>query len=644
MNNFFKNNLIIISIILFILVLFPLRHYVSIFYFQNDLNKISINVETKNNSHISNLYVCFNQNCDKMNLEKGIYTYKLNQTNPLFYNGEIDDIELIFKDESLTKNIQSITVFCEKNFGYYSINETIKSKIEFQNEEYTSYKIPFKIVHKNLLQKMSIYIESIFYNWYFYIFSYILIIIYLSKNKFNYNFNLKILPIFLIISLGFLLRLSHIDFIPLWNDELYTICNISNGTLNLKRTIMDPGNPPLFFILSNIWLTKFNSSIIQIRFLPLILGLIQIGSIYFITNKVINKKTALVATFLSAINIFIIVESNEIRSYILSMSLILWGGYSLLNIKKDFSYKNCALYVLFTILLINTHYYTLLFALFNFILGFFILKNKKIKFTILNILAFSTFLPYLQSTMMLHSFEKNFNTWLEKPDLTVLYNHVIFYFGNILFLICTVAFCIFIYNKHLKNKFEGKIFIYNIISISFVFIASYIISLTIKPILFERYFCIFLPLLIINTAILINIKYKIKFTWLIILLFSINMPKYENYNLFSNIDNLIKYSIQDYKNYKYENVYFIIPDTNAYLKYYPEMPKDRVIISNLGTREDKDLIKEYVKEIKKYNPKTEKIVLYLPEICINSKIKYSKKENIKKINTSILPIYKIFLE
>ncbi len=642
MNNFFKKNLLIFSLILFFFVLFFLRHHFSIFYFQNDLNKIAVNIETKNNNKLFDIYVCFNKNCDKMNFEKGIYTYKLNQINPLFYKGEIHDIEIVPKNQTLDNNIQSISIFCEKNFGYYSINDTTKTKINFENTQQISYKIPFKIVHKTLLQKLSIYFESIFYNWYFYIFSYILIIIYLYKNQFNPRFNFS--PIFLIIILGFLLRLSHIGFIPLWNDELYTICSISNGNLDLKRTIFDPGNPPLFFILSNIWLIKFNSTITQIRFLPLILGLIQIYSIYFITNKLINKKTALISAFLSAINIFIIVESNEIRSYILSMSLILWGGYSLFNIYKKFNYKNNAYYVLFSILLINTHYYTLLFALFNFILGLFILKHNKIKFLILNIFAFLTFLPYFQSTMILHSFNQNFNTWLEKPDLNVLYNHIIFYFGNIFFLCLTIIFCVYVYKKYLKNTFEEKIFLYNISAISFVFIAAYIISITIKPILFERYFCIFLPFLIINTAIILNIKYKINFLWLIILLFSINMPKYENYNLFSNIDTLIKYASNDYKKYKYENVYFIVPDTKAYLKYYPQIPKEKVIISNLGTREDKDLIKEYLKEIKKINTKSNKFILYLPEICVNSKIKYSKKENIKKINTSILPIYKIFLE
>ena len=37
-------------------------------------------------------------------------------------------------------------------------------------------------------------------------------------------------------------------------------------------------------------------------------------------------------------------------------------------------------------------------------------------------------------------------------------------------------------------------FLYNVYVISFVFVGAFLISMFIKPILFERYLCIFLPL------------------------------------------------------------------------------------------------------------------------------------------------------
>ncbi len=636
----YKKITLIAALVLILPVMYFFRHYLSIFYFQNDINKIAINIEIKNNTYKPDLYICFDKNCDIIPYKNGIYSYKLNQENPLFYKGAPKNIEIITKDNTLNQNIKAISVFCENNLSYISNKNLTKTKTNFKNQSYNSYQIPFKIKNKNIVQKFAIYFESIFYNWYFYIFSYILIFYYIYKNNTKINLNNKILSITLIILLGFLLRLSHINFIPLWNDELYTIYNIFDGSLNLKTTLNDPGNPPLFFILSNLWLYKFHKSILSIRFLPLLIGLFQIGSIYFILNKILNKKTALISAFLSSINIFIILESNEIRSYILSMTLILWGGYFFYKLHKNFSSKNYFLYLLTSILLINTHYYTFLYVFSNLILGLIIFKKHKPNFLILNIISFLTFIPYLTTTMISKSFIKTFNIWLEKPNMDVLCNHVIFYFGNIAFFILTIIFCIYAYNKYLKHNKKGEIFLYTTYSIVFVFIFALLISIFLKPILFERYFCIFLPYLIINTAILLNINYKIPFLPLIIFLFSINMPKYENYNLFSNIDTFIKYANKDHINQEGFKTFFIVPDSKNYLKHYPDFPKENIIISNLGSREDKDLLFEYKKEI----PTNKKTVIYLPEICINSKLKYSDNKNIKKINTSILPVYKIYLE
>ena len=136
----------------------------------------------------------------------------------------------------------------------------------------------------------------------------------------------------------------------------------------------------------------------------MILGLVQIASIYFILNKVIDKKAAILASFLSAINIFIIVESNEIRSYILSMSLVLWGGYWFYKLLKDFSNKNLIIYLIFSSLLINCHYYCIFFVLANFILGCFLFKNNKKKFILGNFISFLTFLPYFLNTFLAFSY------------------------------------------------------------------------------------------------------------------------------------------------------------------------------------------------------------------------------------------------
>lgn len=87
-------------------------------------------------------------------------------------------------------------------------------------------------------------------------------------------------------------------------------------------------------------------------------------------------------------------------------------------------------------------------------------------------------------------------------------------------------------------------------------------------------------------------------------MFSINIPKYENFNLFSNIYFIVKYSAADYKQYSEDyDVYFIIPDNQKYTNYFKNdfknIKSSQIIISNNGIKEDIDMIDEYIKNSKK---------------------------------------------
>ena len=333
-----------------------------------------------------------------------------------------------------------------------------------------------------------------------------------------------------------------------------------------------------------------------------------------------------------------ILESTEFRSYALSMTLVLFGGYCFYRLYKDFSNKNLIYYFIISALLVNLHYYTVLFVFFNFVLGTFLFKYNK-KFILLNCISFLTLLPYLTAVIKV-SLSSDFNTWIVKPDISVLSDHIVFYFGNIVFFVLTILFCIFVLKNNLKSDYK-KIVLYNILSVTFVFICAFLFSVLIKPILFERYFCIFLPLLIINTAIFLSIDYKTKYNpiiFCVIFIFSVCMPKYENFNLFSNINEMMKYYTAD--GLKSKNSYFAVPDRIEYISYFKKVNKDidlkKAIVSNYGTRDDIDL-----KEFFKSKITSKEFELYIPEICTNSKIKFSKDENVKTIYTTTVPVYKI---
>ena len=117
--------LLILSITIFFLSLIFLRHHFSIFYFQNDINRISANIETQN---IGDIYVCFDKNCDLMKYKNNVYSYELNQQNHLFYNNAPKSIEFILNKSKL--NFSSISIFYNlDNLFYLSKDEIKKIKV-----------------------------------------------------------------------------------------------------------------------------------------------------------------------------------------------------------------------------------------------------------------------------------------------------------------------------------------------------------------------------------------------------------------------------------------------------------------------------------------------------------------------------------
>jgi len=124
---------LILSILFFFLSLIFLRHHFSVYYFQNDIGRLALNIESQN---VGDIYVCFDKNCDLMKFEKNIYSYELNQENPLFYNDSIENIEFILPSKKAKNNFESISFFYNLDEFFYLSNDDIKNaeikEIDFQ--------------------------------------------------------------------------------------------------------------------------------------------------------------------------------------------------------------------------------------------------------------------------------------------------------------------------------------------------------------------------------------------------------------------------------------------------------------------------------------------------------------------------------
>ncbi|NMH25797.1 glycosyltransferase family 39 protein [Flavobacterium solisilvae] len=186
----------------------------------------------------------------------------------------------------------------------------------------------------------------------------------------------------LILLLASFLRFYHLDFQSLWMDEIYTM-NISSPN-NSFSTVIDEVNlrdgfPYIYFITLKILHTIFGYTAIVARTLSVIGGLLSIGLIYKLTNKLINQKAALIAAFLMCISSYHIYISQDARPYTLYLAATIFVYYRLLLFLENSSLKNSIYYAIAAGILINTNFFGFINLFSQFIFISFYLYQTKTK-------------------------------------------------------------------------------------------------------------------------------------------------------------------------------------------------------------------------------------------------------------------------
>ncbi len=517
---------------------------ISVPYFGGIYKDISIDLTLKNDMAPEVLF-----NTSKINkilkIDKGHYLI-----SPV-YNFKINKITL-----NNPENVEKIILYNGNEMSFF----------QPQNEIITDNS-------RDIISYFTVFFLSLFYNPYFYILSYIFLVFYLSR--YGFNFSTKIMPA-VIFLLAFILRISSLNGIPFWDDEVYSIV-VTDKFSPVVSLFNDPGNPPLYFILFKIWRMFFANELF-FRFLSVILGLLFCFVFFIYLKKNVSDKCATAGLFLVSINIILIYFSQEIRCYMLLMLLSVLCSVFLFDFKK----KNRIFYFISTLAMLYTHYYGAFLFLYNFIFGIFYLSKKRIKsFLAVNFISFLFYIPLI--IYKIQGLTSDFNSWLKPPlrgDFELVFKTLA---GSgtvfILFIIGTALLYCFLRKR--KNKIFLK---YNIFAIVFVFFASIIFSYVVKPIFLYRYFYIVYPMYLSVVCLFIVQDFKTKYnfiiSFLILFVFGLN-SRLNKQNLFCN-----------------HNLYF------EYIKHDIDISKNNIIYAS-------DTVKGYKKFENILNNKNTKII-YLP--------------------------------
>jgi uncharacterized membrane protein len=128
-----------------------------------------------------------------------------------------------------------------------------------------------------------------------------------------------------VIALGACLRVYRIGAQPLWVDEAWSLRFAQRSLTQLWSwsSLVDPGNPPLYYSLLHGWLVLGDSEAI-LRLLSAVFGVSTIALVYALGRTIRDHRLGLVGALLFAISPFQIWYSQEARGY----SLLTFGATS----------------------------------------------------------------------------------------------------------------------------------------------------------------------------------------------------------------------------------------------------------------------------------------------------------------------------
>lgn len=289
----------------------------------------------------------------------------------------------------------------------------------------------------------------------------------------------------------------------IWHDEGFSLMLASRSPLDIWLGSARDVHPPLYYEILHFWTEIFGNSVLSVRSLSLVAGIVVVWLGYQIAFMISKKRNvALLAGLLLSLNPFLIRYSQEVRMYGILGVFLLIAIIGLIKVSKDskdwFGY---VLYVIGVSAGLYTHYFTamVVIAFWIYIVSIYFIKNKIMLITnwrwwLANILALLIFLPWVPSMIAQFTRAQGLG-WLSKTSIRTLNDTVwqfitftdarqililIYWLVPILILGLVAYVCI---KDRSKEKFSRLLALFTFLPLIMAILISFI-----RPVFHERYF------------------------------------------------------------------------------------------------------------------------------------------------------------
>ncbi len=184
----------------------------------------------------------------------------------------------------------------------------------------------------------------------------------------------------LVTLVGAFLRLKGLTAQSLWYDELGSVYStLSRGLSEIIGFCQSDFHPPLYFLLLRLWELLFGGGELALRSFSALAGIAGIPAVYFLGRELFSKTAGLFAAALTALNIFHIAYSQEVRSYSLLFLLSVLSFLAFTKLIRNPGFRPALAYAAAVTLLIYTHYFGLFVFASQIIIVLFLLPERKLR-------------------------------------------------------------------------------------------------------------------------------------------------------------------------------------------------------------------------------------------------------------------------
>ncbi|MCL6703574.1 glycosyltransferase family 39 protein [Pseudomonas sp. T1.Ur] len=311
------------------------------------------------------------------------------------------------------------------------------------------------------------------------------------------------------ILFGAYLRLRNITEHSLWLDELFSVAvsQPENSFFDVFHQTLSDVHPPFFQWVLWVFYKIFGFGEMVGRYLSAAFGIMLIPAVFALGRQIFDLRVGLYVAWFAAVNFYLIVYSQEIRSYELLALLTIVSFVVFIKAMRTLDGFHVFVYSLTAAMLVSTHYFGFLVVFAQALLVLIGMlespwdKRRLYHFSLAGffiLLCVAPQIPYMYARLDHGDF------WVPVPNDHFFIELFILYFGSLPLSIVSMVLLVVAVAKCLETVKDFRCCIF-VVWIVTCMVVPYLYSLYVQPVLTMRNLIILLPVILVLLAFALSL-------------------------------------------------------------------------------------------------------------------------------------------